>query len=222
MLSFPALDDSKGETSTTEPTRATQVVADDLANRFGCQGIRNALRPMIYSVQADLDFLFLRWHSMGVLHKNCRRGVSIAMLRCAALSMLQDTKSLAKYGWTHALTIPQAIHGISNDLAGLYLAASVAVSYRGFGTQPLQGVNDKQLAEELYEIQVVKLRKRFPQHEFDTIATSKASLALLASSLRDAHLVKFTLACFDMCNIDPDFEALYLAAAGRLLRIWTE
>jgi hypothetical protein len=48
------------------------------------------------------------------------------------------------------------------------------------------------------------------------------ALATRASRHRDAHLVKYTLACFDAAAWDPSHRRLYLAAASALSAWWAQ
>ncbi len=54
----------------------------------------------------------------------------------------------------------------------------------------------------------------------DTRAEVVTELATFASQHHDAHLVKYTLACFDAAATDPDASRLYLAAAASLAGWW--
>ena len=47
-------------------------------------------------------------------------------------------------------------------------------------------------------------------------------LAGFASAHHDAHLVKYTLACFDAAGTDPAYRRLYLAAAASLSGWWAQ
>jgi hypothetical protein len=47
-------------------------------------------------------------------------------------------------------------------------------------------------------------------------------LATRASVQRDAHLVKYTLACLDAAAADPDRRRLYLGAAASLVGWWAQ
>ena len=49
-----------------------------------------------------------------------------------------------------------------------------------------------------------------------------ADLAGYASAHHDAHLVKYTLACFDAAANDPSHRRLYLAAAASLSGWWAQ
>ena len=47
-----------------------------------------------------------------------------------------------------------------------------------------------------------------------------ARLASRAAVLEDAHLAKYTLACFDAARDDPEAGRLYLAGAAHLGAWW--
>ena len=49
----------------------------------------------------------------------------------------------------------------------------------------------------------------------------RTELATRGSAHRDAHVVKYTLACLDQAVADPEAERLYLSAAAALLGYWT-
>ena len=53
-------------------------------------------------------------------------------------------------------------------------------------------------------------------------AELRTKLAMQASLHEDAHLVKYTLACFDAAAADPESEQLYMAAAASLAGWWAQ
>src|SRR5205814_1989880 len=55
--------------------------------------------------------------------------------------------------------------------------------------------------------------------EAESIITELATRAALHP---DAHLVKYTLACFDAAHADPDHQRLFLAAAAYLHGWWAQ
>jgi hypothetical protein len=57
--------------------------------------------------------------------------------------------------------------------------------------------------------------------EPEQVTTLRADLATRASAHRDAHVVKYVLACLDQAAADPEAERLYLTAAAALLGFWT-
>lgn len=152
------------------------------------------------------------------------------LLRTAALSMLQDDPAQAPYGWSHCLTMPQATLGIAGACAdpshAVAVAATYVLAFRAIhgrvalepGWQParprsadvlaaLRGGPDEAAAAVWHA----------PATERPAIA---ARLAARASAHHDAHLVKYTLACFDAAHTDPAAAPLYLAAAAYLGAWW--
>lgn len=124
------------------------------------------------------------------------------VLRVAARSMLHDTPDHAPYGWTHCLTIPQALLGISEGTAsaelGLALAATSVASFRAA----------------LGEVEV-------PLHDpAELPEVDPARLATDAALSHDAHVVKYVLGCFDAAHDDAVAAPLFLAAGRRLLDVW--
>jgi hypothetical protein len=122
-----------------------------------------------------------------------------AISRVAAWSMLQDDPDQAPYGWTHCLTIPQAVMSI-----GLPPAMAVAIA----GTQMI-GFRAAMGTKKLDPSQ------KMPKARAEDLATR-------ASLHHDAHFVKYTLACFDAAAADPDYKGLYLAAAAYLADWWSQ
>lgn len=122
--------------------------------------------------------------------------------RVAAWSMLQDAAEEMPYGWTHALTIPQGV--MSLPLDPVQRAAIAGVQLIGFRAS----------------MGTVDLDPAAPAPPVP--AGIAASLASKASSHFDAHLVKYTLACFDAARSDEEMADLYLAAAARLHGYWDE
>lgn len=125
--------------------------------------------------------------------------------RVASWSMLHDDPEQAPYGWTHALTMPQAVLGIAGagvrPRTALAVAATFAAGFRtAHGTVPLP--------ERLSPTDV-------PQPE-----ASWTDVATAAALHEDAHLVKFTLAAHWAAEDDPAFANLHLAAAARLVEWW--
>ena len=123
-----------------------------------------------------------------------------ALSRVAAWSMLQDSAEHIPYGWTHTLSIPQAVMSLDLDPAvAVAVAGTQIVGFRAsMGTRRLDPWRSPQEAA--------------PSHAVD----------LVSSALRhfDAHLVKYTLACFDAAAADPEQAHLYVAAASHLSSWW--
>lgn len=124
--------------------------------------------------------------------------------RVAAWSMLHDDQSQAPYGWTHALTMPQAV--LSLVAAGVRARAALAVAATfslGF-----------RLAHGIVELP--------PVIEPVVCDISFAQSAAAVCTHEDAHLVKFTLACIHAAAADPEFAGLYRAAAAHLVEWWRD
>jgi hypothetical protein len=123
-----------------------------------------------------------------------------ALSRVAAWSMLQEPDEHVPYGWTHTLTIPQAVMSLELDpRSAVAIAASLVVGFRAsMGTKVLDPDLRSPPVGEGVEAELI-------------------SGALLH---HDAHLVKYTLACLDAAAIDPDMSALYVAATSRLAAWW--
>ena len=124
-----------------------------------------------------------------------------ALSRVAAWSMLQEPDRDVAYGWTHALTVPQSVIslGLDSELA-IAVAATQLIGFRA-------SLGTVRLATEM----------SFPVPGSD----SWSALASVASAHRDAHFVKYTLACRDASDRDPDGAGLYFCAAQRLARWWS-
>ncbi len=131
---------------------------------------------------------------------NDSRTAAQALSRVAAWSMLQDTEEYAPYGWTHTLTIPQAVMSLNLDpRLAVSIAGSQVIGFRSsMGTRTLN--------------------PELPMPEVEADVTSR----LIAEALlhHDAHLVKYTLACLDAATSDPGMSDLYVAAAVHLLEWW--
>ncbi|MEM9714784.1 MAG: hypothetical protein AAGA17_21365 [Actinomycetota bacterium] len=127
-----------------------------------------------------------------------------ALLRVAAESMLVDDAAVAPYGWSHALTIPQAIAGVARTASDPAAAIGVAATHLA-GFRASSGAADLR-------------RPTAPPSTAPTVT----ELATNAAVHPDAHLAKYTLAAIEATRTDPSHRRLYLAAAGRLRDVWRE
>lgn len=152
-----------------------------------------------------------------------------AVLRAAALSMLLEPDDHAPYGWSHCLTMPQAVLGIAGRLAdparAVAVAATYAVAFRAtLASRPLS---------DCYAPEPVGGGWRDGFAAGATVAAAAVwhadpvddsaivvELASRASVHPDAHLAKYTLACLDAAAFDRDRRRLYLAAAAHLHGVW--
>src|SRR4051794_24602806 len=154
-----------------------------------------------------------------------------ATLRVAVHSMLQDDPLFAPYGWTHCLSLPQAIFDIMPWLAGQPRAAAVAATYVvGFraaesahvidpgwspeptSTKPLDALDDEPAvaAAAWYHASEAMLEHALPE------------LIGAAAIHPDAHVAKYTLACLAASERDRAQRSLYLAAAASLAAWWAQ
>jgi hypothetical protein len=127
-----------------------------------------------------------------------------ALQRAAVWSMLHDDREQAPYGWSHALTMPQAVMSLAGDGVDSRTAVAVAATFvAGFraahGIRPLGSLEHRATSTE---------------------PPSVADLAAYAARHHDAHLVKYTLACLHAADDDPTWRDEYLAAAAYLADWW--
>jgi hypothetical protein len=154
-----------------------------------------------------------------------------AIARVAAWSMLQDDPAHAPYGWTHCLTLAQAAAGmtatVDDPLRALAVAATHVVGFRAalshaavidrYEPEPV-GVDALAAFDAPPEIAAAAVHHA-PASAVDAITTELASRAALHP---DAHVAKYTLACFDAAQADPDHARLFLAAAAFLHGWWAQ
>jgi hypothetical protein len=131
------------------------------------------------------------------------------LLRVAALSMLLDDPVHAPYGWTHCLTLPQAILSLADVAADVTRAIRIAATY-SLGFRATLGS--------------VRLPSDAAAAVFTAGADQRQSirtrLVERAAVHADAHLAKYTMACLIAADRDPQESALYLAAAAYLGDWW--
>lgn len=158
------------------------------------------------------------------------------LLRVAAQSMLQDDPARAPYGWSHCLTLPQAVLAnadAAGDAAALVaVAATHVLSFRAtLGTVALEPGAVPAVPPSGSSIAPGALLRRpdtapaiaagvafhAPVHTRDELITALATHAALHP---DAHLAKYTLACFDAAARDAEAAPLFLAAAAYLGAWW--
>ena len=129
------------------------------------------------------------------------------LLRLAALSMLQDDPGHAPYGWTHCLTLPQGVLGLAAVAKDQRAAVRVAATHvLGFRATLSRAALDPD--------------RPLPPAPPGTPDEVRGALVARAVAHPDAHLAKYTLACFDAADRDPEAAALYLAAAAFLGDWW--
>ena len=156
-----------------------------------------------------------------------RRGRSPAS---AAWSMLQDDPAHAPYGWTHCLTLPQAICNIASTTgnpgrACRVIAATHVVGFRAaltnttvfdrYDPDPV-GVDWQEAFDASPQTAAATVHHAPPS----AVAAITTELATRVALHPDAHVAKYTLACFDAARADPDHERLFLSAAAFLHGWW--
>jgi hypothetical protein len=158
------------------------------------------------------------------------------LLRVAAQSMLQDDPARAPYGWSHCLTLPQAVlanaDAAGNPAALVAVAATHVLGFRAtLGTVALEPGTVPAVPRSGSSIAPGALLRRpdtapttaagvafhAPAHTRDELMTALATRAALHP---DAHLAKYTLACFDAAARDAEAAPLFLAAAAYLGAWW--
>ena len=130
------------------------------------------------------------------------------LLRVAAQSMLQDDPAHAAYGWTHCLTLPQAVLAQADVTADApALVAVAATQVLGFRATLGKVALDANMA-------------------LHAPAGARAELTILLATRAavhpDAHLAKYTLACFDAAARDVEAAPLFMAAAAHLGAWWDQ
>ena len=154
------------------------------------------------------------------------RRVRRAILRVAAASMLQDDPDRSPYGWSHCLTIPQAVAGIAGRTRrpadALAVAATHVVGFRaGLGATllPDEVALDVAPADVLLDDGPDRAAAAVLAGVVDRGELVR-TLATHAATHPDAHLAKYTLAGLDAARSDPTQADLHLAAAAHLGAWW--
>jgi hypothetical protein len=123
--------------------------------------------------------------------------------RAAAWSMVHDDPGQAPYGWTHALTMPQAVMA----LAGAGVTPRTALAVAGTFMVGFRAAHGTVEMPEAIE----------PGGAPDVTWTELLTVAALH---QDAHLVKYALATRHAADDDPYFEPLYRSALAALVEWW--
>jgi hypothetical protein len=160
-----------------------------------------------------------------------RSAAARAIVRVAAWSMLQDNPAHAPYGWTHCLTLAQAAARMAatteNPLRAIAVAATHVVGMRAalsdrpvtdrFEPEPVD-TDAFEALDAAPQIAAAAVHHA-PRGEVAAITTELASRAALHP---DAHVAKYTLACFEAAAADPDHARLFLSAAAFLHGWWSQ
>ena len=138
------------------------------------------------------------------------------LLRTAAQSMLQDNPQAAPYGWTHCLTMPQAVLVAADHGADPDIAVAVAATYV-LGFRATQGRVRLDPAWTPARDSAAGRLWRATDDELPGLVDGLISYGAIHP---DAHVAKYTLACLDATVSDPDARRLFLAAAVHLHERW--
>ena len=159
--------------------------------------------PFVHPIVMQVDSSGVATELLGSVVGTRSDAAAHSVLRVAAWSMLLDDPQHAAFGWSHCLTIPQAIlsttrGGVHADHALALAATHVAAFRAALGSRELP----------------VEPRMAFPEVDV-------ALLASQACMFEEAHIVKYVLACIDAAHDDPEGRSLYLAAGRRLVDLWS-
>ena len=210
-----------------DPTSSSDEQAGTLARLLGAvtdqgRGGSDFIQPTMDRVDGVAESM------LGPLRLGPGSGLHRAILRTAARSMLQDRSDAAPYGWSHCLTLPQAVLGLESALERPELATRIAATYV-LGFRASSGDVEVEV-DEVPEDPGVSLDDALRAgphqaagamwHSTADRAELVSTLASRASAAHDAHLVKYTLACIDAASADPAAADLYLSAAAYLCGWW--
>jgi hypothetical protein len=148
------------------------------------------------------------------------------LLSVAALSMLQDDPEHAPYGWSHCLTLPQAIMAqsdvVSDQTRVVRIAATHVLGFRAtlgrirlIPYAPVVGSKEVVLRGDPNDVAAVVFHAAPEQHK-----VIGNELAARAAVHADAHVAKYTMGCLLAAARDPETARLYLSAAAYLGAWW--
>jgi hypothetical protein len=151
------------------------------------------------------------------------------LLRTAARAMLLSDPDHAPYGWTHCLTMPQAALGVAAHGVDPQLAVDVAGTFvvgflAALASEPVPATVE--LPEPGGDFAVALAAGRTEAAGWVLHAPAEAvgptwtEIVTRACAHRDAHLVKYSLACIDAAHADPGAARLFQAGAASLLAYW--
>ncbi len=139
-----------------------------------------------------------------------------SLLRVAAQSMLQDNPAAAPYGWTHCLTMPQAVLNTVEHGADPEVAVGVAALYV-LGFRSTQG---RVVLHDDWQPKDGSAAATLWHASDEDLPALVENLIAIGARHEDAHVAKYTLACLDAANEDPEARRLFLAALAHLQEWW--
>lgn len=206
--------------------------------------LRDALLDVPVLGRPDSSFIYPLMHQAeeSGLARRLLRGLAgtpdalpaalVDLQRVAAWSMLQEGPEEAPYGWSHCLTMPQAVLGVAaSGAVSAHTAIAVAATHvLGFRAAFGSGALDPGWVPELPRTGRLDDALTAGPEEAAAFVWAEVeagrggavvtALAGQASEHEDAHLVKYTLACIDAAHSDPGAAPLYLSAAASLRGWW--
>ena len=214
------------------PSMPSEVAAAELERRLARP---TRVSPESSSIHPMMDAVERAGHALE-LTRDLAASLSVrdarqALLRTAARSMLQDDPDRAPYGWSHALTMPQATLGVAHAATHPDAAIAVAATYV-LGNRSVHGSvaidprwePDAVAATAGARVDLGASPAHAAAQAWHAAAEDRPAiwqqLAAHAGAHEDAHLAKYTLACIDATRGDPTHEHLYLAAAASLNSWW--
>ncbi len=172
--------------------------------------------PFIYPVMSHVDDGGLAAEQLGTVTGPGDIGERArAVLHAAAWSMLLEPGDHSPYGWSHCLTMPQAVLGLAGTVdpsMALAVASTYVVGFRSaLAVNPLEPVFPTEdprlpLPEAIDAGPTVAAAAVWHLPDL-AMADVVGELATRASVQRDAHLVKYTLACVDAAATDRAHHA---------------
>ena len=190
------------------PNGIPEGFADDAESLFGVWRTKEDVMRLGVNANWNVEIAPLRGMQVG----EARR----VLLRTAAQSMLQDNPQAAPYGWTHCLTMPQAVLVAADHGADPDIAVAVAATYV-LGFRATQGRVRLDPAWTPARDSAAGRLWRATDDELPGLVDGLISYGAIHP---DAHVAKYTLACLDATVSDPDARRLFLAAAVHLHERW--
>ncbi len=141
-----------------------------------------------------------------------------SIMRLAATSMVRDDPGAAPYGWTHSLTLPQAVLTVAPQIEAepggadparsqaLAIAATHLLAFRAAQATVAIDPTDP------------LVRPAEPS----TVGARRQALVDQAARRHDAHVAKYLRSVLIEADRDPDAGELYLTAGEHLLRVWDD
>lgn len=210
------------EPSPELPTEKTTLF-DRLAAPNRVTSPSTSIAPMALAVERSGEAMRLL---QAPVHQLSAQQAERILLRVAAYSMLQDNPAQAPYGWTHCLTLPRGLlqnadassnHRALVAVAATHVLASRAIlSSRTITENPPSPTNEVSIERaDPASASSIAFHANISRHKeiMNTLANN-------AARHHDAHLVKYTLACFEAAAIDTVAAPLFLAAAAYLGAWW--